>query len=378
MPKKLGVVGSLVWDVIHGRDPLAPPVEEWGGIAYALGGLDASLPPDWEIVPLIKVGRDLAPEAGGSSRGWRGSRRAAAASRCRCPTTAWCCTTSPRSGAASGWRRRARWTWAELGPMVPDLDALYLNFISGFELCLGTAQALRQGFRGPIYADLHSLFLGMQHDGIRVLQPLADAATWFGCFDVVQLNEDEMQQLSPDPLSLAAQALGAGVSLLVVTLGPKGAAYVAAPGFDGLAGRAGAAVGNVSSSGLRPPSDRPRPAVRTALDPGPAVDTLDPTGCGDVFGAAACARLLAGDAVEAALRHATAHGRAQRHPSRRRRPAPPPPRRAAWSRDPRRRSARHVRRPLVRAVRRRRSAPGRRRRRCCSTRAARSGPRPSG
>ena len=66
------------------------------------------------------------------------------------------------------------WTWLELGPMVRDLDAIYLNFISGFELALGTAQALRQGFRGPIYADLHSLFLGMQHDGIRVLQPLAD------------------------------------------------------------------------------------------------------------------------------------------------------------------------------------------------------------
>ena len=62
MPK-VGVVGSLVWDLIHGRDPLAPPTEEWGGIAYALGGLDASLPADWEIVPLIKVGRDLAPQA---------------------------------------------------------------------------------------------------------------------------------------------------------------------------------------------------------------------------------------------------------------------------------------------------------------------------
>ena len=61
MPK-VGIVGSLVWDQIHGRDPTAPPVEEWGGIAYALGGLDASLPPDWEIVPLIKVGRDLAGE----------------------------------------------------------------------------------------------------------------------------------------------------------------------------------------------------------------------------------------------------------------------------------------------------------------------------
>jgi sugar/nucleoside kinase (ribokinase family) len=34
------------------------------------------------------------------------------------------------------------------------------------------------------------------------------------------------------------------------------------------------------------------------------VETLDPTGCGDVFGAAAFARLLAGDPLESALRQA--------------------------------------------------------------------------
>ena len=46
-------------------------------------------------------------------------------------------------------------------------------------------------------------------------------------------------------------------------------------------------------------------AVRTALIPGAQVEAVDPTGCGDVFGAAAFARLLAGDTVETALRHAT-------------------------------------------------------------------------
>ncbi|MEP6688002.1 MAG: carbohydrate kinase family protein [Gemmatimonadales bacterium] len=318
MPK-VGVIGSLVWDLIHGRDPLAPPTEEWGGIAYALGGLDASLPPDWEIVPLIKVGRDLAPEA---AELLRELIRLTPGGRCiEVP--------APNNRVVlhyqSAERRCERmsggvpgWTWGELGPMVRDLDAIYLNFISGFELALGTAQALRRGFRGPIYGDLHSLFLGMQHDGMRVLQPIADPAAWFECFDVVQLNEDEMRQLSPDPLSLSAQALGAGTSLLIVTLGPKGAAYVAAPGFDGWRSGSqtvGQAEGQVVGSfrDLQPgglsgrlttrPSDRP---VRTALIPAPQLDAIDPTGCGDVFGAAACARLLAGDQVEEALRHATA------------------------------------------------------------------------
>ncbi len=301
MPR-IGIIGSLVWDQIHGRDPLAPPVEEWGGIAYALGALDASLTPDWEIVPLIKVGRDLSGQAQDLLRGL--SRISPGA---RCVEV-----TAPNNRVVlhyqSSERRCERmaggvpgWTWTELGPMVRDLDAVYLNFISGFELSLGTAQALRQAFPKPIYADLHSLFLGMQQDGIRVLRPLADAATWFGCFDMVQLNEEEMQQLTPDPLSLSAQALGAGISLLIVTLGPRGVAYVAAPGFDGLAdGRSGGPAKR--NSDTTPAPDRP--TVRSALVKAPVVETLDPTGCGDVFGAAAFARLLAGDSVEAALRHA--------------------------------------------------------------------------
>jgi hypothetical protein len=310
---RIGILGSLVWDLIYGRDQLAPPVEEWGGIAYALAGLDAGLTPDWEIVPLIKVGRDLSAEAQDLLRGL--SRLAPGA---RCAEV-----TAPNNRVVLHYQSTERrcermaggvpgWTWAELGPMVRDLDAIYVNFISGFELCLGTAQALRQGFAGPIYADLHSLFLGMQQDGMRVLQPLPNAPAWFGCFDMVQLNEDEMLQLTPDPLTLAADALGAGVSLLTVTLGPKGVAYVAAPGFDGLAdrragGQADRRTGRLSGS-LAIPTVRPsdRPTVRTALIRAPNVETLDPTGCGDVFGAAAFARLLAGDSIEAALQHATA------------------------------------------------------------------------
>ena len=290
---RIGIIGSLVLDQIYGRDPLATPIEEWGGIAYALGGLDAGLSPEWQIVPLIKVGRDLSGQA---QELLRGLSRLAPGARC-------VEVTAPNNRVVlhyqSSERRCERmaggvpgWTWAELGPMVRDLDAIYVNFISGFELCLGTAQALRQAFSGPIYADLHSLFLGMHQDGIRVLRPLPNAPDWFGCFDLVQLNEEEMRQLSPDPLSLAADAIGAGVSLLVVTLGPRGAAYVAAPGFQRLEQGGSGAVGQTA------------PTIRSALISAPQVETLDPTGCGDVFGAAAFARLLAGDPVETALRHA--------------------------------------------------------------------------
>ncbi len=323
MPR-VGILGSLVWDQIYGRDPLAEPVEEWGGIAYALAGLDASVEPGWEIVPLIKVGQDLASEAreflGGLTRLTRGGRCVEVPAPNNRVVLHYYSSerrTERMSGGVPGW------TWSELGPMVRDLDAIYLNFISGFELALGTAQALRQGFRGPIYADLHSLLLGMRHDGVRIPRPLGDAVAWLGCFDVIQLNEDEMGQLSPDPLSLAVEAIGAGTSLLIVTLAAKGAAYVAAPGFDGWAeGRNGGTAEGLNGGTAegtpaedpsanhlppsRPPAVPPGTTLRSALIPAPAVDALDPTGCGDVFGAAAAARLFAGDPVEAAIRHAAA------------------------------------------------------------------------
>ena len=162
MPR-VGVIGSLVWDEIHGRDPATGVVEEWGGIAYALAGLDAHLPESWEIVPLIKVGFDKAAAA----REFLASlRRLLPGARCvEVPV--------PNNRVVlhyeSAERRCERmaggvpaWTWAELGPMVRDLDALYVNFLSGFEMCLGTAEALRSGFDGPIYGDLHSLLLGMR------------------------------------------------------------------------------------------------------------------------------------------------------------------------------------------------------------------------
>lgn len=271
--KRLGVVGTMVWDTIEGRDPAQPAVEEWGGISYALAGLDAALGEDWQLVPLIKVGRDLASRA---TTFLRTVRHAAPASR-------FIEVPEPNNRVTlhymSAERRCERltggvpgWTWPELGPLVSDLDALYVNFISGWEMGLETARLLSHGFPRPIYADLHSLFLGRTDDGTRVLQPLPGADNWCDCFDTVQLNEDEFSQLGPDPLVAAATTLRGRCRALIVTLGGRGAVY-----FTGT-------------------------PIRTArLAVAPSFDGGDPTGCGDVFGAVACARLLAGESLEAAV-----------------------------------------------------------------------------
>lgn len=275
--KRLGVVGTMVWDTIEGRDPAQPAVQEWGGIAYGLGGLDAALGEAWEIVPLIKVGRDLAPQAAAFLRSVHHAAPAARFIEVAEPNnrvTLHYMSAERRCERVTG--GVPGWTWPELGPLVTDLDALYVNFIAGWEMTLETARCLSRGFSRPIYADLHSLFLGRTDDGTRVLQPLPGAESWFDCFDTVQLNEDEFAQVGPDPLLNAALALRGRCRTLIVTLGARGAVY-----FTGS-------------------------PIRTARLPvlGPPLGNSDPTGCGDVFGAVMCARLLDGATLETALAEA--------------------------------------------------------------------------
>jgi sugar/nucleoside kinase (ribokinase family) len=270
----------MVWDTIYSRDPAQreTAIQEWGGIAYALAAIDATLPDDWEIVPLIKVGRDLAPKA---NEFLHNLRRTAPAAR-------FIEVAEPNNRVTLRYQSAERrceqmtggvppWTWPELGPLVQDLDALYVNFISGFELNLATAQLLRRGFARFMYADLHSLFLGKEPDGMRVLRSLPDAPAWFGCFDMIQLNEDEMAQLGPDPLAVAAAALAHGCQTLCVTLGARGAAY-----FTG--------------NPIRTERIAAPPAHQSPFE------ESDPTGCGDVFGGTVVASLVTGASLADALR----------------------------------------------------------------------------
>jgi hypothetical protein len=294
--QRLGVIGTFVWDIIHGRDPRNAPVEEWGGITYALGALDAALPPDWEIVPVMKVGSDLAPRARDFLRSLR--RIAPDAALLEVPfqnnrVELRYYSDERRSEILTG--GVPPWSWLALQPLVRGLDALLVNLISGFELDLQVAQLLRQNFRGPIYCDLHSLALALRPDGLREPRQVPDVAEWCRCFDIVQVNEDELAMMGGDPMALAATALGAGVKCLCVTLGPRGVVYFAAPGFERITDvHARSALGPVVGP------------IRTARIPAEAArgDVGDPTGCGDVWGATYFSRLLAGDMFSDAMRAA--------------------------------------------------------------------------
>ena len=295
--KRLGVIGTFVWDVIHGRQPHSAAVEEWGGITYSLSALDAALDDDWEIVPIMKIGHDLADRGNRFIHGLRHIAGDAALVEVPNPNNRVELRyisaerrTETLTGGVPGWN------WLALKPLLDAarLDALYVNFLSGWELDLPTAQAVRAHFGGPIYADLHMLVMAVRADGLRVPKPLSDVREWCGCFDFLQANEEEIHLMAPDPMALAATAMHAGASLLSVTLGSRGAVYFAAPDFDG--------IGDLARSRRQGTSIAP---IRTELVPAERVpEPLDPTGCGDVWGATQFSRLLAGDNLGDAIRAA--------------------------------------------------------------------------
>jgi sugar/nucleoside kinase (ribokinase family) len=287
--KRLGVIGTMVWDTIYGRGPSAEPVEEWGGISYALGALEAALPPNWVIAPLVKVGGDLAQPA---RRFFAGLKRAE-------PGASFVEVPEPNNRVTLRYTSEARrtetlsggvppWTPLELLPQVEGLDVIYINFISGFEMSLETVTALRKAFDGPIYADLHSLLLTVARGGAREPAPLNHPTQWLECFDVVQVNEDEISLIAEDGMAATSQILSHGVKLLVVTLGARGAVYFTESSFDFM------------NRAPRYPTGGPLRTARIAADE--VQYEGDPTGCGDVFGATLLARLVAGSGVEDAIR----------------------------------------------------------------------------
>lgn len=302
MPR-LGVLGTMVWDRIHARDVRAEPVQEWGGIAYALAAAAAAVGTDWTIVPIIKVGDDLEEEAFRFLRELPRTELGGGV----------VVVPEPNNRVELHYQDRQRrterlsggvppWAWDELEDRIAGMDALYINFISGFELELETMVRLRMAYPGPIYADLHSLLLGVRPDGIRVPRPLNAWREWLRCFDVAQVNEEELDWLARswgDPWHFAAEVVGPELRALLVTLGSRGSAYVASPSF-----RPGLMAWR--DGGLAP--DRHLGAAgatrseRVPLPEGPGDG--DPTGCGDVWGATAFAALLEGESLKEAMARA--------------------------------------------------------------------------
>lgn len=316
----LGVVGTFVLDRIVGLPGRSEPVEDLGGLAYALAAVAASLPEGWTLRPIARVGEDasaevrrwleeLARDVGASSPAAEPRGPAGEGGLDKLDLGALLEVAEPNNrvelryydahdrtehltGGVGAWRPE------ELAARASDCDALLVNFISGHELDLPGAEALRRRFPGPMYTDLHSLFLDTAPDGTRRPRSLPQWRRWVACFDAVQLNEAEMDRMRGelDADEAARAVLDRGVDLVACTRGSQGAVCWAHTGAWRAGGRDGPGAGVVPGAGM--PRDG---GVERREIPAEVVEDADPTGCGDVWGGVLWSRLLAGESLPTAL-----------------------------------------------------------------------------
>ncbi|MCX8056985.1 MAG: PfkB family carbohydrate kinase [Ignavibacteria bacterium] len=110
--------------------------------------------------------------------------------------------------------------------LIPKDTNFYVNMISGFELELDDLKLIRKNFSGKIYFDFHTLTRGMNDEGKRVYRPIENWRDWVSNCNLIQLNEIEMENLTPEKLSekdFALEALKVGAQVVNITKGEKGA-----------------------------------------------------------------------------------------------------------------------------------------------------------
>lgn len=260
--RTIGVTGTAVEDTIVAADGSA--TRDMGGIYYAVRTLATLAPETDRIQPVLAVGVDAA----GRVRSDFGALPRVSVEGLL-PVEA--VNNKVRIVYRSEGEREETLTggvpplsWGDLEPWVDRLDAWLWNFIGGHETDRATFGRVKAAFDGPIHLDVHSLCLEHRHGGPRRPRRPEGWETWLEGATWVQCNEREAGLLwSGEDRALNAEAEAAladrvralGAEGLLVTRGASGATW------HGVDGR----------------SDAPAVGVDEAVDP---------TGCGDVTGAA--------------------------------------------------------------------------------------------
>ncbi|MBM4174854.1 MAG: carbohydrate kinase family protein [Ignavibacteria bacterium] len=114
---------------------------------------------------------------------------------------------------------------AALSKIATDSN-FYINMISGFEIELDDLREIKKHTTGKIYFDFHTMTRGMDENGKRFYRPIENWREWTRYCDVIQFNEIEMQNLTPEKLNegnFVTEAIKTGTKIINITKGNAGA-----------------------------------------------------------------------------------------------------------------------------------------------------------
>ncbi|MBN1424191.1 hypothetical protein JXA88_06525 [Candidatus Fermentibacteria bacterium] len=250
---RIAIIGHIPHDRYVFTDGSA--YNGFGGVLYGAAALAGALAGDGEVVLVSRVGAAIEPDV----RRLVGRYGAILPHIDTVPDYGW----MVHANYLDGERRRERlrgdvppWHAEELVRAVEGCDAALLNMVTGYEITLGEFLKFAPS-SSSLHFDFHSLALGRDESGLRIPALNPDAWQWCSRAHTLQMNCAELQSVLPDalPMEAAATLSTWGPAVVIITDGSHGVI--------------------VAESGK---------AVHIAAAD-PTTTPVDPTGCGDVFGA---------------------------------------------------------------------------------------------
>ncbi len=283
MSLKIGMIGQIVLDTVYRYR--GGVTEDLGGIAYSIMTVDSLMESDDLVAPIVRVGSDAIEKvrmglAGVPHMSWDGviederpNNRVEL--RYTGPDT--------REELASGGVGALK-----EGDLlsIGEYDGLLINMISGRELDRQLLSDMMDEVSLPIHLDLHSYLLGLDEGGRHYRRRPGDWEEWLELCDTLQVNRDELCTI----LGSESDACDAGDYLWRMSRGHRVACLIVTDGKKG------------SWCWYTDEGGKSR---ECRMPPSGEVELMDPTGSGDVFGAAFFYSRLSGGSIEMAMALAT-------------------------------------------------------------------------
>ncbi|MCH7819006.1 MAG: carbohydrate kinase family protein [Candidatus Marinimicrobia bacterium] len=222
---KIGLIGNIVVDEITMLD--GSLTKSWGGAFYSIAIFEKLLKPNERLIPLTPVGYDVWDELQSDLKKFF-----------KIETSALYQENDKNNRVYLKYLNsieREERADDILPPIetnkfdsVLDADALFFNFISGFEMTIDSLQEVRKTFGGKMLMDFHSLSLGIDEKGYRYKKIPQNWKSWVACFDCVQMNQveaDLIVEYDNDISShkeLVEYLLLSGAEVVNITLGEDG------------------------------------------------------------------------------------------------------------------------------------------------------------
>ncbi len=277
MNKRIIVIGSIVVDEIFTYS--GEHYRSFGGITYTIVAL-AKLLPEYEILPVTYIGfhekesffKFLSQLPNIKFDGVKTVERS---------NFNILQYVDPTSRIEKFRKETPGLSFENVYPYLDRANAVYINYIKDNDFSLENLRSLSSFFReGWIYIDIHSLIRQVGSNGIFKPTYFQGWQSVVQYADFIQLNEEEAHfftgfnfETNEELKNLVVMMLVSGPKGVSITLGDRGVIA---------GGREGGAV-----------DVREIPAMR--------IDVRDPTGCGDVYGAAVLKRIIEGaDFISAA------------------------------------------------------------------------------